>query len=186
MENKLNVEDDVKLWFNLTNTLSLYARVKSTNYLKVHLDHGLFDWAGTSWNLYSSFWTDKQFSKSSIRLGVASIHPKCTSDTRLRVNKAPIRPHFFLYNRTIALYNQTKFGLIAVYDLNNNVLQKNSLLVGQVVRDRHEVFLRLQDIGFRNTNPDFSDVRSLWDAVTVNYVGRLNQTTKVGIEVTLY
>lgn len=39
-----NVQDDMKLWFELNDKSSLYARVLSTDYIKVHYDHGLYEW----------------------------------------------------------------------------------------------------------------------------------------------
>ena len=76
--------------------------------------------------------------------------------------------------------------MVAVLDLTNKVLQKNNLLLGYVFDNKHETFLRLQNDGFRLSNPNFADVRSLWDHLTADYVGRLNQTTKLGIQVSLF
>jgi hypothetical protein len=57
----------------LPNNHSIYTKVKSTNYIKLHYDHGLCECKqGSKWNFYGSFWTDKALSKSSVRLGVAS------------------------------------------------------------------------------------------------------------------
>lgn len=181
-----NIDDDVKLWFDLNNNQALYARVKSTNYIKLHYDHGLTVWQDNVWNLYSSFWTDKSLSKSSVRLGFASIHPRCTSDNRLRVNTALGAHTFYYYNRTLSYFNQNKLGIVAVIDLTNKVLQKNNVLLGHVFNERHETFLRLQNDGFRLANPNFSDVKSIWDHLTLDYVGRLNQTTKLGIQVSFF
>ncbi len=162
---------------------SVYARVKSNNYIKLHYDHGLTHWQEQQWNLYSSFWTDKSFSKSSVRIGLASIHPKCTSDSRLRVNTALGAHTFYFYNRTLSFWNQTKFGLVTVVDLSNQVVQKNDILLGHVFNNSHETFLRLANDGFRHANPSIADFRSLWDTLTADYVGRIDQTTKVGLQV---
>ena len=132
-----NIEDDVKLWFDLTNNHALYARVKSNNYIKLHYDHGLTLWKDNIWNLYTSFWTDKSLSKSSVRFGFASIHPRCTSDNRLRVNSSLGSHTFCYYNRTLSYWNQNKLGIVAVIDLTNKVLQKNNVLLGHVFYDRH-------------------------------------------------
>jgi hypothetical protein len=184
-DGKWNVEDDVKLWFDLPNNHSLYTRVKSSNYIKIHYDHGVCDCNGQQWNLYSSFWTDKSLSKSSARVGAALIHPRYNSDNRIRVNTVSGAHTFFWYSRTLAFYKQSKFGLLSVVDLGNKVVQKNNLLLGHVFHNKHETFLRLENDGFRSSNPNITDVRSLWDSLTANYVGRLDQTTKVGLEVIL-
>lgn len=71
--------------------------------------------------------------------------------------------------------------MLAVVDLTNQVLQKNNILLGHIFKDRHEVFLRLENNGFRLHNPQLDDVRSIWDTLTLNYVGRLDQSTRAGI-----
>lgn len=40
-KDKWSVADEVKLWFDLPNNRSLYAKVKSSDYIKVHYDHGV-------------------------------------------------------------------------------------------------------------------------------------------------
>ena len=164
---------------------SLYARIKSSDYLKIHFDHGLHQNGDKQWNLYSSFWTDKSLSKASIRLGAAVIHSRYNSDNRIRINSVSGSQTYLWYNRTLSFWKQSKFGFVSIVDLSNKVLQKNNVLLGHTFQNKHEVFLRLENDGFRRSNPDISDVKSLWDTVTANYVGRLDQTTKVGLEVIL-
>ena len=40
------LDDEVKLWFDLPNHGTLYTKVKSTDYIKVHYDHGLRSFNG--------------------------------------------------------------------------------------------------------------------------------------------
>ncbi len=133
------------------------------------------------WNVYGSFWTDKSLSKNSVRLGVASYHPKCNSDNRIRINTASGDHHFYWYHRTLSNVNNWKLGLLSVVDLTNRVVQKNNVFFGRVFDNNHEAFLRFENDGFRNANPNVSDVRTIWDSVIANYVGRLNRTTRVGV-----
>ncbi len=144
-EGKYNVEDDVKLWFDLPNHHAIYTRVKSSNYLKVHYDHGLFENNGRLWNFYSSFWTDKSLSKSSVRIGAGIVHARYQTDNRIRVNLSSGAHTFYLYNRSLAFWNQTKFGVVSVIDLTNRIVQKNHLLLGHVFNNKHETFLRLEN-----------------------------------------
>jgi len=104
-DGKWNVEDDVKIWFDLPNNHSLYTRVKSSNYFKVHYDHGFTEFINKKWNLYGSFWTDKSLTKTSVRIGAASLHEKFHSDSRLRVNLNSGAHNFFWYNRTLVTHN---------------------------------------------------------------------------------
>lgn len=121
----------------------MYVRVKSSNYLKIHYDHGFSDWIGKKWNFYGSFWTDKSLSKSSVRVGVTSDHPKCNSDNRIRINTVSGAHDLYWYNRTISFVNQFKFGIVSVVDLTNRVVQKNNVLLGHIFNNKHETFLRL-------------------------------------------
>jgi len=43
--------------------------------------------------------------------------------------------------------------------------------------------LRLENDGFRKANPNFQSYQSLWDTLTFNYVGKINPSTRVGLEV---
>jgi hypothetical protein len=171
------------LWFDLPSNHSLYTRVKSSSYIKVHYDHGLCQAYGKNWNVYGSFWTDKSLSKTSVKLGAASYAERCHSDNRLRVNSAAGSHNFYWYHRTLSTLNNWKIGLLGVVDLTNKVVQKNSVLIGHSPSKNHEVFLRLENDGFRTTNPQLSDVKTIWDTVTANYVGKVDRYTKVGVEV---
>lgn len=101
----MNVEDDVKLWFDLPSQRSLYTRVKSSNYIKVHYDHGICQSQGKDWNLYASFWTNKTITHSSFRVGAASIHPRCNSDNRIKIDIKSGLHQLFWYNRTLSNFN---------------------------------------------------------------------------------
>lgn len=136
-DGKYTVEDDVKLWFDLPSNHSLYTRVKSSSYIKVHYDHGLVPWQGKNWNLYGSFWTDKSLSKTSFRLGAASYHEKCQSDNRIRVNTSSGSHNFYWYHRTLSTINQFKLGLLSVVDLTNRVIQKNNVLISHSPNKNH-------------------------------------------------
>lgn len=140
---------------------------------------------GKNWNLYGSFWTDKSLAKTSVRLGVASYAANCQSDNRLRVNSASGSHNFYWYHRTLSTVQQVKLGLLSVVDLTNRVVQKNNILIGHAPHKSHELFLRLENDGFRTVNPQINDFRSLWDTVTANYVGKLDRYTRVGLEVIL-
>lgn len=124
-------------------------------------------------------------SKASVRAGVASYHEKCHSDNRLRVNVASGAHHFYWYHRTLSFINNWKLGFLSVVDLNNHVLQKNNVLISNTINKNHEVFLRLENEGFRNANPQISDVKTIWDTITLNWVGRFDSTTRAGLEVLL-
>lgn len=186
-DGKFNVEDDVKLWFDLPNNHALYARVKSSNYVKLHYDHGLKEVNGRLWNFYSSFWTDKTLSKNSVRIGAAIINSKYQSDNRIRINTSLSGVHtLYWYNRTTTYWNQSKVGIVSVVDLTNKVVQKNNVLLSHVINSNNEAFLRFENEGFRSTNPNLSDVKTLWDKVTANYVSRLDSTTRLGLEVIIF
>lgn len=72
---------------------------------------------------------------------------------------------------------------MGVVDLTNKVVQKNCVLIGHAPNKNHEVFLRLENDGFRSTNPNVADIQTIWDTVTANYVAKVDKYTKVGVEV---
>jgi hypothetical protein len=129
-DGKYNVEDEVKLWFDLPSNHSIYAKVKSTNYIKVHYDHGIEAYNNKKYNFYSTLWSDKSMSKASFRLGLGTLHPKCNSDNRIRVDSDK---SLYWYNRTMCtLHDKVKFGLVSVVDVGNKVLQKNNILFNYI------------------------------------------------------
>lgn len=137
------MDDDLKFWFDLPNNHSLYARIKSSDYIKLHLDHGLRQDGDRQWNFYNSFWTNKSLSKTTLRFGASVIHSRYNTDNRIRINASSGSQQIFWYNRTLAFWKQSKFGLVSVVDLTNQVVQKNNLLIGHVFQNKHEVFMRL-------------------------------------------
>lgn len=167
----------------MPNNHSLYTRVKSSSYIKLHYDNGLTNYQGKDWNFYGAFWTDKSLSKTTIKVGAASYHPKCHSDNRLRINTTSGAHHFYWYHRTLSFVNNWKLGVLSVFDLTGHVLQKNNILIGHTFNNKHEAFLRLESEGFRSANPNIKDARTIWDNVTANYVGKVDRNTKLGLEV---
>lgn len=129
-EGKYNVEDEVKLWFDLPSNHSLYAKIKSSNYVKVHYDHGVETYNNKAFNFYSSLWADKSLSKTSFRVGLHTLHPKCNSDNRIRVDSDK---NVYWYNRTMnTLTPKVKFGLVSCVDVRNHILQKNNILLNYI------------------------------------------------------
>lgn len=43
----------------------------------------------------------------------------------------------------------------------------------------------MENNGFRKQNPDFKSYQSLWDTVTLNYVGKINPSTRIGFEASI-
>jgi len=79
------VSDEVKLWFSFAESSSIYAKVKSNNYLKLHYDHGITKQFGRNWNFYATLNSNKALENVSLRLGAAHIDEKCNSDNRLKI-----------------------------------------------------------------------------------------------------
>jgi hypothetical protein len=99
----------------------------------VHYDHGICQSNGKDWNCYASFVSNKTVTQSSFRLGAASLHPRCNSDNRFKVDISSGDHKLYWYNRTLSNFNQFKLGLVSVVNLSSKVLQKNNLLFGYSV-----------------------------------------------------
>lgn len=50
------------------------------------------------------------------------------------------------------------------------------------INNNNEAFLRFENSEFRKINPNWTDVATLWDTVTLNYVTKLENKTRVGFE----
>ncbi len=50
----LSISDEVKFWFQVGGSRSIYSKIKSSNYLKLHYDNGVFEKWNSQWNLYAS------------------------------------------------------------------------------------------------------------------------------------
>lgn len=78
---------------------------------------------------------------------------------------------------------KVKVGILTTVNLCCKVLQKNNLLLAYTHNKNNEAFIRLENDGYRKANPVWTDYKSLWDSLTVNYVTKVNPTTKLGFEV---
>ena len=74
---------------------------------------------------------------------------------------------------------------MSVFDLTRSIIQKNNLLFGYKCNDKNEVFLRAEVNGFRKNPLKLNDPRDYFDTVTANYVGTINDTTRLGLQVTI-
>lgn len=82
----LKLSDELKFWFSLPQGRSLYAKVKSADYLKLQFDNGIITRWNKKWNLYAALNTNKTLSNPSLRLGVDHHSEHCHSGNRLRVD----------------------------------------------------------------------------------------------------
>lgn len=140
----LSTSDEAKLWFDLPQGRSLFAKIKSSNYLKVLLDNGVTEQWGRKWNIYAGINATKALENISIRVGAAHLSSACHSDNRLKIDhNADGKNNLTWYNRTVATQDKFTFGLLGAYGISSNVLVKNNLLVGYKIDDTTNAFLRL-------------------------------------------
>ena len=66
----LQLADEVKLWFDLPNAGSLYTKVKSSDYIKVHYDHGLRYYKGNFFYVFGGVNSNKLLNKVDFRVGL--------------------------------------------------------------------------------------------------------------------
>jgi len=141
---ELSISDEVKFWFQVAGSRSIYSKIKSNNYLKLHYDNGIIEQWNSKWNLYASLNSSKSLENISVRLGAANSAGKCHSDTRLRVDfNTDNKRNLTLYNRTVVTHDKFTFGLLAAYGITHNVLVKNNLLFGFKVNETTNASLRV-------------------------------------------
>jgi hypothetical protein len=179
-----SVSDEAKLWFNLPEGRSLYAKVKSNNYVKLQLDNGVTEHWGKKWNLYAGLNTSKTLDNVSLRLGAAHLDKVCHSDNRLRVDyKSDNEYNLTWYNRTVVTHDKLTFGLVGAYGLTSHVLVKNNLLFGYKVNDDTTSFLRAENNGYRKTGFNWGDASGYFDVLKLDVVSSF-KGWKWGFEVT--
>lgn len=81
-----SVSDELKFWFSLPGGRSLFSKIKSSNYLKLHYDHGIVEQWNKRWNLYATLNCNKALENVSLRLGASNKSEHCNSDNRLRID----------------------------------------------------------------------------------------------------
>ena len=182
-KNTWAVADEVKLWFDLPNNRSLYAKVKSSDYVKLNYDHGVRDWKEKKYYLYGGLTCNKSLNKMVLKAGVGHISEHCTSDNRVRASLQQEETQWQWNNRTTVKHNKFTFGLLTVFDITNRVLQKNNLLFGYQADDKTNVFLRAEVNGFRKNNFNIQDPASIWDSFTADVVRKIDDKSKAAVEV---
>jgi hypothetical protein len=141
-----SVSDEVKFWVNLPEGRSIYSKIKSSNYLKLHYDHGLTNFHDKNWNLYASVNANKAIQQLSLRLGVSHIAPKCTSDNRLKIDFFPEgKKDFTIYHRTVNNIDKFTLGVIGVYSITSNLIKKNDVLIGYQYDEKTYASIRLSN-----------------------------------------
>lgn len=70
---------------------------------------------------------------------------------------------------------------MTVVDLNKCVFQKNNLLFGYHIRDDTFAYLRADVNGFRQNNPNWRRVDTIFDKVTADVIHRINSKSKAAL-----
>ena len=85
---KYSVSDEARLWFYIPNSKnSLYAKIRSNNYVKLQWDHGNTVIKGVNLNPYASINTNKSLDMAAVKLGVIHNSKHCHSDNRFKIVK---------------------------------------------------------------------------------------------------
>lgn len=184
-DGKLALSDDVKLWFDLPQKgHSLYARVKSSNYVKLHYDMGIKQIKNRDWNFYGSLVSNKSLQNLVFKLGACHVSKACTSDNRFKIQSTSGSDYsYFWCHRTVVSHNKFTFGVLGVYDISQNICQKSNLLLKYSHDKDTDVIVRADTDGFRKKSPTFSNWKTWFDVYSLDLVRRINDTTRVGFEV---
>lgn len=67
---KFSFSDETKLWFNLPKSGSIYAKIKSGDYIKVHYDDGVRNISGKNVYLYSAVNFNRSLDLLALKVGV--------------------------------------------------------------------------------------------------------------------
>ena len=182
-----SLSDEVKFWFALPKAgRSLFAKIKSNNYLKLHFDNGYIEQFDKKWNLYGTLNCNKALENLSLRLGAAHISKHCNSDNRLKIDfDNGGRNNLTFYNRTLVNHEKIYFGLMAAYNITNNILVKNNVLLGYQVNPTSNAYVRLENRGFRKDAFNWADLARYFDTARIDFISTHNLNVKYGVEVHL-
>lgn len=187
---KLSFADETKLYFNLPKSASIYAKIKSGDYIKVHYDDGLRTISGKDVYLYSALNFNRSLDLLALKVGAGHNSANLHVDNRLKLSIEKGAQRYFWYNRTLVTNGNFKFGFVSCVDLCNKVIQKNNVLLGYNVDANTQAFLRAEVNGFREHNPNFKQVETVFDKVTLDLVRKFtnttNRVTTVGLEVQIH
>lgn len=179
-----SVADEIKLWFDLPNNRSLYAKIKSNDYIKLNYDHGLKEWKQNKYNLFAGFNSTKGLRNIALKAGVGHYSQHCDSENRIRFD---LQQNVWQWgNRTVVKHNKLTFGIVTVLDITNRVLQKNNLLLGYNVDPSTNVFLRAETGGFRKVNFNIERPETIFDTLTLDVVRKINDNNKAAVEVIFF
>lgn len=177
----LQLSDEVKLWFDLPNTGSIYAKIKSSDYVKIHYDHGLRAYNNNYIYLFGGANSSKLLNNVDVRVGLGHVSQNSNIENRLKVTLKPEGNQYHWYHKTFLNVERLKVGFLAVVDLNRTIFQKNNILLGYQLRPQTQGFIRAQVNGFRQHNPIPSDPNTYFDTITANIVHQLNIKSKIGL-----
>jgi hypothetical protein len=117
-----------------------------------------------------------------LRVGVAHISPKCTSDNRLKVEFSPEgKTDMTLYHRTTSTFSKYTLGVIGVYNITAGLLKKNDLLLGYQHDDKNYLSLRLENKEFRSTPTCLGNWKGYFQTATLDFVRKYNENFKYGV-----
>lgn len=145
----LKLSDEVKYWYDLPEGRSFYSKVKSTDYIKFHIDNGIIEKWNKKWNLYATLNVTKTLSNASLRLGAAHKSQNCNSDNRLKVDFQDDKHNLTWYNRTVVTKDKFTFGNMFVYNISQQILAKTNFLFGYKGDKDIDVFLRVENNDYR-------------------------------------
>lgn len=182
----LKLSDEVKYWFGLPEGRSFYSKVKSSDYIKLHLDNGIVEKWNRKWNLYATLNLTKTLSNASLRLGANHVSSKCSSDNRLRVDFQDDKQNLTWYNRTVVTKDKVTFGNMFVYNISSQILSKTNFLLGYKVSDKIDAFVRVENNDYRKVSWSPAEIVNHFDTCRLDFIAKHDDRIKYGLEVSMY
>lgn len=123
--------------------------------------------------------SNKSIQNLILKLGVHHFSEHCNSDNRLKVEFGA-NPSYRWYHRTEVKHNNCGLGLLGVYNISSNVIENNGLMFKYNHQKKHEFWIRFLS-GWRTEKPESLGINTLFPTSIVDYVAKINDTTKVGL-----
>lgn len=118
------------MWFDLCKHGSLYAKVKSSDYLKLYYNHRLRQCKNNNYYyIFGGFTSSKIYRTVDFRVGLGYISDNCNVENRLKLDFKD-SPDVTWYLKAHCVCNKLRLGWMSVLNINRLLLRKNNFLLG--------------------------------------------------------
>lgn len=155
--------------------------------MKIHYDDGLKTINNSifeSYNLYANYHAHKNFKNAILKVGGALLAKNWWIDNRFRVEFPEIgEVDYSIGQRVSWNKNNWSFDGFNIYSFKQQGFFHNAIRIGYKKND-NDFFFRAENANIRSIkNIDFANLDTYFTNFTLDYVRKIDEKTRVGVEV---